>query len=347
MWKTAEKVKIVYSVHDKIEYKGKKYPQAFIVTKDTQLNGAISWANWGGKKKPIIVETDNKDFTLTIGYAPEDSYNGGKRSFCNCIIEKDGIDTFVVGINSEYLFNELVETTVVNGVFQSKIIFAKNNNNLGAIIEGSTLYKELMKDEGTREKIATSKKTKNWIPGSVYSTLTMSDLYLGEYRDVVDLDCTSTITYGDTYKLTYSKEGPKKPFMETYRNERNYGELVFRGLSRTYNSDKVSARVFTKELIPFDANYKTTIENKMYDYLKKNFKDRWIRVTDIISTGFRFYDEDPEYTKKMLYLALDYLKSGVDLWYLDRVEYYHIYWEADHYQFKTCEEFINKLIEII
>ena len=90
MWKTADKVKIVYSA-SKYTYKGSKYPQAYVVTNKSQLDTAIRWAGSSiydpvAKKyisvTPKIIETDNKGFTLTLGYAPGGACCGGKLSFC-------------------------------------------------------------------------------------------------------------------------------------------------------------------------------------------------------------------------------------------------------------------------
>lgn len=350
MWKTADKVKIVYSA-SKYTYKGSKYPQAYVVTNKSQLDTAIRWAGSSiydpvAKKyisvTPKIIETDNKGFTLTLGYAPGGACCGGKLSFCNCVIEKEGIDTFIVGINTEFLIDMLLDATMTKGTVQEEIIFAKDNGNLGAIAIGSKQYQELMADEAKRAEVASSKKTKNWIPGSVYSTLTQHDLYIGDFRDVVKIDTSDWRL--NSLRFTFNEEGPKKPFTKVIYPDVTspLEERIYEGLGWT-NFQSCPSRMFTEEIIPYDANYNEKIKELVLKHIS-DYKNNYLSATTLIEVAFRFYDNDPEFTKKCLPYVIKLINEPSK--YTSTYKYYEINWGSTHVILNTWEEFINKLIEL-
>lgn len=346
MWQTADKIKIVFNNYDyTITHKGKKYPMAFVVVNDTQLNTAIEWADDGEGKKVKIIETENKDFTFSLANAPERSYSqGGKLSFCNCIVEKEGIPSFAIGINTEYLFENIFETTLINGVFQDKVIFAKQHNNTGAIVVGSSIYNEVMADNIIREKVKTGKKTKAWIRGSVYATPTISDLYLGEFNSQLEFD------YKNRFTINISQNPTKVLVFAPYNAAKSINENVA-FVMNYHTNNPIPARVCTAEVIRDDAQYIENLKNLYYDGLETTILNNELNYTkDLIQRAFYFYDIDPKYTKKLLTLLLDIRKKYPDSfsnWDEDDITKINVTWNGKSYTHKTFDDCIKNFINII
>ena len=349
MWQTADKIKIVFNNRDyTIMHNGKKYPMAFVVVNDVQLDTAKKWASLevkGIDKNIKIIEVDNKDFTLSLAKAPDKSWSqGGALSFCNCIIEKKGIPPFAVGINTEYLFENIFETTLINGVFQDKVIFAKQHNNTGAIVVGSSIYNEVMADNITREKVKTGKKTKTWIRGSVYATPTISDLYLGEFNSQLDFGYKNSFTINiyqnPTKVLVFAPYNAAKSINENVAFVMNY-----------HTNNPIPARVCTAEVIHDDANYIENLKNSYYDGFKTTILNNELNyTTELIKRAFYFYDIDPKYTKKLLTLLLDIRKKYPDSfnnYEEDDITKINVTWNGKSYTHKTFDDCIKNFINII
>lgn len=348
MWQSSDKVKIVFNNYDyNINHNGKKYPMAFVVVNDAQLNTAIKWAT-GEDIKVKIIETDNKDFTFSLANAPERSYSqGGKLSFCNCIVEKEGIPSFAVGINTEYLFANMFDTTVVKGVFQDKVIFAKQNNNTGAIVMGSKIYNEVMADAIAREKVATGTKTKKWIRGSVYCSPTLADLYLGEFTSQIESHIEDSRT-----SLIFKQNPKKKHVFMSYNASDSLSLNVGRIFNAYHYDQKLPARVWTEALIPNDEHYIKNLEKLYETGIEEDVSsDNYVCTYYLIERAFYFYDVDPEYTKKILNIIIDLRAKYPDIFDDDsryyRFKDFKIEWDGNTYITKSYEECIKKFIEII
>lgn len=196
-WKLLDKIIIVKTANNHYKY---GCPQGYVVdpSNKKQLESAKSWggntiyerdengnyvkdANGNYVKHyegAEIVETSNCDFKLTLLDCAGGSSQGGKLSFWNCLIEKDG-DKYVIGINSELLLELMLQSTFKNGVCDKKICFARKNGNVGALHTGMTQYKDALNDTALRKDVSTKKTTK-WQIGSNYITLNNNDFYLGE-----------------------------------------------------------------------------------------------------------------------------------------------------------------------
>lgn len=351
MWQSSDKVKIVFNNYDyNINHNGKKYPMAFIVINDTQMNTAIKWASHNDSKKVEIIETENKDFTISLANAPERSYQGGKLSFCNCIFEKEGIPSFAVGINTDYLFDAMLETTVVNGIFKDKVMFGKQYNNTGIIVMNSPTYNELKASEVVKTKV-NGKKTKNWVRGSVYATATTADFYLGTFNSNLEY----TTKDWDAHLLIFTKKMKDKVILyDTYNFNKDAGENVasiFTNYNYNYN---FPSRACVLEVIPDDENYLKTLEKLLYDnfeksFVKNNDDDKQFFV--YIIKAFYFYDIDPEYTKKLLSLFINFVDKYPDKFTLDdwngtnKIE---LRWDKNNtFTFTNYKDYMLKLIDLI
>lgn len=185
-WTLSEKVTIVTKPIVSYDYKEHKSVitedyQGFVVEygNKNMLDSAMNWAkNKDTNPYPKSFDFENKDFKLTIAASANYSSQGGKLSFMNCWIEKDG-NRFLIGINSDLLVELIKNTTFVNGTCQSTVCFARKDGQTGALVKSMDSYKEAM--EYLKRKEETNKnKTTKWIPGHIYSTTTKKCMYYGE-----------------------------------------------------------------------------------------------------------------------------------------------------------------------
>lgn len=183
-----------------MEYlQGYKFPERIILVKSSycdkafvvdpnikgQLETAKEWARFYDRdiKQDIegeIFEFENKGFEAEFYEAAKGSSQGGKLSFWNFKISKDG-NSWIIGINQDLLLELIKSSTIINGKLQEKVSFIKKNGNTGIVVKDSPLYNECMNDLELRHKKETAKKTTKWIPGYFYESLTRSSVYITDY----------------------------------------------------------------------------------------------------------------------------------------------------------------------
>ena len=187
-WTKADALQIVYSVHRTTHAGPNQYTAAFVVDKNNKqmLDTATAWAKTG-KTTPKIVETENKDFTITIVSSPGQSSEGGKLSFCMCKVEKPGIPTFTVGINTSLLTNAILQSTLIHGEFQEKMTFARQTGCLGILHPKMKEYQDMLNDLSLKQSMKSGKTTK-WEIGHSYATLTKEDVMLGKFPQILRLE---------------------------------------------------------------------------------------------------------------------------------------------------------------
>lgn len=150
---------------------------------------AINWGTWSTyeddeqgnrvykKIPPEVIILDNSGFTLELLEAANGSSQGGKLSFWNCLISKDG-QSWKIGIGSDLLCELLKQSTFVNGVCQQPVFFARRNGNVGMLHNDCQAYKDAVADMKAKATIKSAKKTKKWEQGRNYVTLKESTMYL-------------------------------------------------------------------------------------------------------------------------------------------------------------------------
>lgn len=165
--------------------------QAYIVdpSNKTMHENAMHWGTYtvGGvdndgkptttKVKPDVIVLDNDGFTLELLESANPSSQGGKLSFWNCNISKDG-KSWKVGIGSDLLCELLKQSTFVNGVCQQGLFFARRNGKVGMLHKDCQAYKEAVSDMEAKATMKSAKKTKKWEQGRNYVTLRDSTMYL-------------------------------------------------------------------------------------------------------------------------------------------------------------------------
>jgi hypothetical protein len=171
--------------------------QAYFVdpSSKSQLESARNWAEWtessGSHKneegkwvrdweiehKPVEFEFDNNGFTLELLDCAGGSSQGGKLSFWNCLVKKDG-KTFKIGINSEMLLELLKDADFNKGVCQSPLIFITQKGRVGLTVKDSETYKQCISDRNLKTKFS-SETTSKFAFGDLLKTATLKEVYLG------------------------------------------------------------------------------------------------------------------------------------------------------------------------
>lgn len=198
-----------YGLHDSISYY-----QAYLVdpVNAKQLESARQWAKWTEygpsyktesgkwereyeiKHEPVEFEFENNGFTLELLDCAGGSSQGGKLSFWNCLVKKDG-KAFKIGINSDMLLDLLKNAAFVNGVCQSPLIFITLKGKVGMTTESSETYKQCIADRDLKKdfkKTAVAKFTF----GDILRTPTIEEVYLGTITQYYTFDPGENNGYG-------------------------------------------------------------------------------------------------------------------------------------------------------
>lgn len=123
---------------------------------------------------------DNDGFTLALHNSAGGSSQGGKLSFWNCWITAPDGRKFLIGIAADLLLDVLKSSTVVKGVVQEKLMFARNNGGVGMLSKSMDSYQDAIKDEAIKKKMSKGKTSKHQI-GHVYETTTEKNIYFGKF----------------------------------------------------------------------------------------------------------------------------------------------------------------------
>ena len=175
-------------------------PQGYVVpTGDKKmLESAHRWADytpweWNDdlkrsiQKEPVIGidhTYENGKFRMTVKESAAGSWQGGKLSFWTCEIEAPDGKKFDIGINSDYLCETIMHNTLINGVVQEKVYLGKVKGNTMAVTKHQPSYAQAMHDESKRQE----KQSSKYKPGDVVKTLTETDLYLGVWYALFNLE---------------------------------------------------------------------------------------------------------------------------------------------------------------
>lgn len=121
---------------------------------------------------PDRYETDNKDFIVSgpLWFQKNSTY---------CNIEKNGMK-WEVCFNIYFFFKTLKESTVVDGVFQEKMLLYSNQGRLGFMHKHMKEYQAAEADMEKRNEYRKATKTKKRIPGCRYFSLQDDFIHLGE-----------------------------------------------------------------------------------------------------------------------------------------------------------------------
>jgi len=141
------------------------------------LESAKSWATereYDYEKKeyvkthePEIHTFENKGFTAKILQSAGGSSQGGRLSFWQCEVEKDGVK-FNIGVNDAVLADLIRNSHIENGLIKEKVMFARKGGQPGLIHEGMQAYKDATADMAHKAAMKKASKTTKWEQGGVY-----------------------------------------------------------------------------------------------------------------------------------------------------------------------------------
>lgn len=188
--------------------------QAYLVdpSNKKQLETARHWAKWteyGPSFKneetgrwdreyeithdPVEFEFDNNGFELELLDCAGGSSQGGKLSFWNCVVTRDG-NKFVIGINSDMLLELLKNAAFVNGKCQSPLIFITKSGKVGMTVEGSETWQQCIKDRELKKEMQ-AKAVSKFSFGDKISTATIKEIYLGTLTQYYKVETGDTRYY--------------------------------------------------------------------------------------------------------------------------------------------------------
>lgn len=195
-WTLFDNVTIIS--RDEQDYHKSGFPQAYVADSSNkqQLTTGREWGNWShgswktnpetGKEEWVKVTHDyleeqfeNEGFTLSLLDCAEQSSQGGKLSFWNCLVTKDG-KGWVIGIAANLLLDVLKNCTVIDGTVQEPLIFARCLGGVGMLSKNMPAYKQAVSDM-ERKKSMSRGKTSKYELGRVYETTTLQNVYLGTF----------------------------------------------------------------------------------------------------------------------------------------------------------------------
>ena len=218
-WKAIGDIDIVYHTasYNNVELDSVTYPKAYVVTHgdEKMMQSALSWATTRGNT-PKIVTTTNEGFGVRIAQAADSSFQSGKLAFWMCVFEKDGIEPFATGINSDLLCLFITQSTLVNGRLENdKAFFARHNGQLGILHKQMPAYQDYQAARARRDLMSSNKTTK-WVPGNIYATLKRSDVMIGDMVMPLIVKASrqrrrNTYAYAPAVKETYQLDFDAKP----------------------------------------------------------------------------------------------------------------------------------------
>lgn len=305
------------------EYKGYKCPQAMIASSDKAdaIETAKRWASHKyseySDEDYIEYNIENKDIEFELLDSANNSSQGGKLSFWNCLISKDDMKV-IIGISSDILIGLLRNNDFSNGKCKSKVIMARYKNQWGALTENMNEYSEAIDDINTNLKFENSKKTTKWKQGVEYFSKTRTDIYLYNLYKWYEIS-EETKYYWSRSKDILSYKNPQKGYLVfpeyLYRDFNKLSDFIKhyeqsnKGIedisclfaSPYYFEKKLSARVEGKEKFKIDV---TTKELELYlekyrefiteKYLNSDENSCWqYRDPEAIVNAFAFsFDKD-------------------------------------------------------
>lgn len=295
-WNLFDKVIIVARQRHYYDWDTRKYVvegwQGYIVDPSNKkmLENARSWGKWteygpyiSGKgyewtkeHEPEEFTFDNNGFTLELVDCAENSSQGGKLSFWNCNITKDG-HTFLVGIAANLLLDVLKHNTFIDGKCQTSLMFARCKGGVGMLSENMESYQQALADMQLKKKVNSGKTSKHKL-GHIYNTLTESHAYLADlycwYEPIIEQRYRNSWS-SSTYDTTVGFKKLDKPvklkwFASTHKEKSKLSDF---GISCWELKSKLPTRIEDEKVIEYDISVEKCIDKYINDSLIKQAKD--------------------------------------------------------------------------
>lgn len=364
-WTLYDEVIIVIKKENSYRYK--EYPQGYVVNpKDKkQLSTAIRWGTVNHYKKdengeyirdsknnriydvikPEIITIKNEGFKLTLLDSANSSYNGGKQSFWNCLVENKNIKC-IVGIDSKLLLNVLLQNNFYNGTCEKELRFARCSGGVGLLNANMIEYKEAIRDMESKRNINKG-KTSKWKEGHNYITLTQDDTYLGKLYMPINIDIKHSYAYlsNNTIDVTLSKnEKPHRYCVVDTDEINNITKLS--NLFEKLHKESLNK----KEEILKDNNSAISDMIRCY-YVLLNKCDTMAKLPSrkegnfVIDMDVPFGEYFDDYMKRIRDIILEMLKDTNKLFTPYRLDSLMVYSCSE--SFKDSIDTINKILETV
>ena len=269
------------------------YRQAYIVDPKNKksLETARKWGTiytYNGthdrtEEKPEELRINSRDFELELSGSANNSGQGGKLSFWNCILRKDDRE-FLIGINSDLLLCLLKQSNCVNGKIKQKVIIARNGSCVGVLHRGMEEYKVALAD--LELKKITSKKTNKHNIGQSYKTLYKDSLYIGDIYQWFEM----TVEHSQNGRWG-GWSGADKPIYKFRLLEKPIKKYLFIDMFRLRDLDLSSITTISELYKQFDANVTQLINRVEAGEVKFSRYD--VQKTAIILSSYNIVDKLP------------------------------------------------------
>ena len=245
------------------------------------------------------LEYINDGFRLRILSATGNSSQSGKLSFWTCEVTAPDNRTFKVGVNSELMCELICSSCFINGKCQEDLKFGTRNNQWGFFSESMPAYKEYVKSQEIRDRLANDNTTK-YKPGDIVRSLTESKLYVGEVYKYFEISCIGGGIYypwqdnsiGDTQITIY--KNPKKlyTFASSYKQD-EYEICPDTGMLKKKPKRLLTGASFDHE----------KVKQEFYSALRKShdeYQENMIRWRPWLLLGDLMYGDDDTFTQERI-----------------------------------------------
>lgn len=309
-WTKTNDIEIVYSTYEKITVDGVSYPKAFLIdpANMSELFNAKREASSMENSSPKHTITHNEDFKVrVVSLAPASWNETIRKSNMLCLVSKDDIDPFVIGVDSDLMCEFILESSINNGTIDVPVLFAYNGGRLGILHENMSAYKRMI-DEANFKRNIRRGQTSKWEIGYSYRTLTESSTMFGtfsniisvgyhgvDYSSYINTNCTDreiivdfnrpdAVVYGDLRESEVSKDNISKTIMSRLNHMFN---------TKCPDRIKCPARQKGDQVFVPSENYFNDIVNSLVAYKSHN-------VLHMIKRAFAVYKYNPNATIKIL-----------------------------------------------
>lgn len=300
--------------------------QGYVVDANNKdmLASAHGWAKWTEYVRPYDPKTrtyaaviehegiefpfENEGFNLELLESADGSSQGGKLSFWNCKISKDG-NEFVIGINSDYLLEILLYNDFSKGVCRETLSFARCKGGVGMTTKNMPIYQQFLVDEQKRAAVKKG-KTKKREQGHLYSTLICGDVYFGKYYRWYEPVYKDGYYYyqRDLIGFRKLKEPVEQYWQPTFDEKlKTKSEYFSRGL---YWDSTTPARTDSGAVADIDMSDEEVLEKHLAKLFNENTQNNWIG-SYWLSIGVGLSNESyemPEWLRKFL------VERGLKVW---------------------------------
>ena len=254
--------------------------------------GPYNWETrtyeWKKEHPAQVYEFDNSGFTLELLESADGSSQGGKLSFWNCKITKDD-KTFVIGIAADLLLDVLKTHTVVNGVVQGPLMFARCKGGVGMLSTDMDSYKEALADMQTKAVMSKGKTSKHKV-GKVYGTATLANIYVGDFYiwyEPIYREERGSYSWSNPYKTLVGFKKLSQPKVLKYFPDYRDGKNKLSDYEKKLYVYRLEEKLPKRVELAIEMDMDISREELASNWLKANVIDAYTEYQKDIKKGYR------------------------------------------------------------